>query len=114
MKLCRVLGSVTQTAKHETYLGLKLMVVEPIDHAGRATGPSTLAVDRVQAGPGDRVLVMSEGNGVRQLFGMEILPIRSIIIGIVDRVEVTAAADDRGHVAEHDRAGAPAGAKRHA
>ena len=106
MKLCRVLGSVTQTAKHETYLGQKLMVVEPIDAAGRALGSSWLAVDRVQAGPGDRVLVMAEGNGVRQLFGKEVLPIRSIIIAIVDSVDATAAADG-GHLNQHDRAGAP-------
>jgi ethanolamine utilization protein EutN len=103
MKLCRVLGSVTQTAKHETYLGQKLMVVEPIDAAGRPVGSSWLAIDRVQAGPGDRVLVMAEGNGVRQLFGKEVLPIRSIIIAIVDAVDVTVAAAG-GHVNERDRA----------
>lgn len=87
MKLCRVLGSVTQTAKHETYLGHKLLVVQPIDPEGQPADASYLAIDRVQAGPGDRVLVMSEGNGVRQLLGQEILPVRSIIVGIVDHVD---------------------------
>lgn len=93
MRLCRVLGSVTSTLKHDCYRGLKLMVVEPMDPAGEPAGKSFLAVDRAQAGEGDVVLVLSEGTGVRQLFGLPKtadLPIRSAIVGIVDRVEVPA------------------------
>ena len=83
MKLCRVIGTVVATAKHPVYEGQRLMVVEP-EHGGA----SFLAVDRVQAGPGDRVLVMSEGNGVRQLLQMgSQVPIRSLIVGIVDQVD---------------------------
>jgi len=112
MKLCRVLGSVTQTAKHDSYLGHKLMVVEPIGPDGRPISASYLAIDRVQAGPGDRVLVMSEGNGVRQLLGGDILPVRSLIIGIVDAVDATADATG-GHINPGGEA-TPATAKRHA
>ena len=93
MRLCRVLGSVTSTIKHECYLGQKLMVVQPVDDNGADLGKSFLAVDRVQAGEGDRVLVMSEGNGVRQLLGVPKIadvPIRSLIVGIVDEVHVPA------------------------
>ncbi len=92
MKLCRVLGTVTQTAQHPGYQGQKLMVVQPVDASGGSAGSSFLAVDRVQAGAGDQVLVMAEGNGVRQLFGVDQLPIRSIIIAIVDQVEHSATA----------------------
>ena len=88
MKLCRVLGSVTQTVKHPGYDGQKLMVVEPIAPDGSPSASSFLAVDRVQAGEGDRVLILVEGTGVRQIFGVDQLPIRSIIIAIVDNVEV--------------------------
>ena len=88
MILSRVLGHVVATAKHPDYIGTKLMICQPNDERGGDVGESLLAVDRVQAGPGDTVHVMREGNGVRQLFGKEILPIRSIIIGIVDRVDV--------------------------
>ncbi len=91
MRLCRVLGNVTSTLKHPAFQGLKLMVVEPMDESGKAAGKSFIAVDRVSAGEGDSVLVMSEGNGVRQLFGVAKtadLPIRSVIVGVVDRVEV--------------------------
>ena len=67
MKLCRVIGPVVATAKHKSYLGRKLLAVQPLDEKGAAIGSSFLAVDDVQAGPGDVVLVMQEGNGVRQL-----------------------------------------------
>ncbi|MFH1812264.1 MAG: EutN/CcmL family microcompartment protein [Pseudomonadota bacterium] len=89
MRLCRVLGTVTQTAKHPSYIGQKLMVVQALQTDGGPAGSSFLAVDRVQAGAGDLVLVMSEGNGVRQLFSRDQLPIRSIIIGIVDEVSLS-------------------------
>ena len=88
MKICRVLGTVVATAKHPTYHAHKLLVVQPLDEKGERAGSSFLAVDVVQAGVGDLVLVMSEGNGVRQILKQQILPIRSLIVGIVDQVDV--------------------------
>ncbi len=89
MKLCRVLGPVVSTAKHPSYHTKKLLVVQPLDESGAAIGSSFLAVDDVQAGSGDVVLVMQEGNGVRQLMKMgPQVPICSLIVGIVDRVDV--------------------------
>jgi ethanolamine utilization protein EutN len=87
MKLCRVLGPVVATVKHPSYVGRKLLIVQPLDERGVALGASFLAVDNVQAGAGDVVLVMQEGNGVRQLLRLgPQLPIRSLIVGIVDEV----------------------------
>ncbi len=88
MKLCRVLGNVVATVKHATYVGHKLMIVQPLDEKQKETGASFLAVDLVQAGPGDVVLVMQEGNGVRQILKQQKLPIRSVVIGIVDAVDL--------------------------
>ncbi len=89
MKLCRVLGNVVATAKHPVYEGQRLLIVQPIEPSGEAKGASFLAVDWAQAGPGDRVLVMSEGNGVRQVVQMgSQVPVRSLIVGIVDEVDV--------------------------
>ena len=87
MKLCRVKGNVVATVKHATYRGHKLMIVQPVDETGADVGTDFLAVDLVQAGPGDKVLVMQEGNGVRQILKEQKLPIRSVIIGIVDSVD---------------------------
>ncbi len=88
MKICRVLGTVTSTAKQAVYVGQKLMVVQPLNEKLENQGHSYLAVDRVQAGEGDLVLVNSEGGGARQLFNRDVLCIRSLITGIIDRVDV--------------------------
>jgi microcompartment protein CcmK/EutM len=88
VKLCRVLGPVVSTAKHPAYVGHKLLCVQPVDADGAAQGPSTLAVDTVDAGEGDLVLVNSEGNSARQIIGVDKLPMRSLIVGIVDRVDL--------------------------
>jgi len=86
MKLCRVTGNVVATVKHPSYVGHKIMTVQPLDEEQKDVGPSFVAVDLVQAGPGDTVLVLQEGNGVRQLLKQDKLPIRSVIVGIVDDV----------------------------
>ncbi|TMA22160.1 MAG: hypothetical protein E6J85_05570 [Deltaproteobacteria bacterium] len=84
--LCRVLGPVIATVKHEAFRGLKLLVVQPVDETGNAAGDSFIAVDRMSgAGEGDTVLVLREGTGIRQLFGGK-LPIRSCVVGVVDQV----------------------------
>jgi ethanolamine utilization protein EutN len=87
MRVCRVKGTVVSTAKHPSYDGLKLLVVQPVDERGAEVGHSFLAVDRVQAGEGDLVLVNSEGNGARQMFKAAKLPIRSVIVGVVDLMD---------------------------
>ena len=88
MRQCRVVGPLWAAAKHPAYAGRTLFVVQPIDEKGADTGTSFVAVDTVQAGTGDKVIVLTEGNGVRQILKMgDIVPIRSIIVGIVDHVE---------------------------
>jgi ethanolamine utilization protein EutN len=91
VKLCRVIGNVTATAKHPAFAGRTLLIVQPLDEHGADTGDSYIAIDHAQAGPGDRVLVLTEGNGVRQILKMgDVVPIRSMVVGIVDDVDVPA------------------------
>lgn len=88
MNLCRVLGTVTATIKHPAFAGRKLMVVQPLDERQQPAGKSFIAVDHTSsAGEGDVVLVMREGGGVRQILGDKTLPIRSLIVGVVDEVD---------------------------
>ncbi len=87
MQLARVIGTVVSTVKHPAFDGLPLMLCQPLGADGQAKGAQIIAVDRVQAGPGDAVLILREGNGIRQLFGKKVLPIRSAIVGIVDHLE---------------------------
>jgi ethanolamine utilization protein EutN len=77
--------------KHPAFTGRTLFVVQPLDQWGGDAGQSFVAIDHAQAGVGDKVLVLTEGNGVRQILAAsgagDIVPIRSIIVGIVDSVE---------------------------
>jgi ethanolamine utilization protein EutN len=88
VRYCRVVGNVTAAVKHPAYAGKKLMLVQPLDDGGTDTGDTFIAVDTVQAGPGDKVVVLTEGNGVRQILKQgDIVPIRSVIVGIVDSLD---------------------------
>jgi ethanolamine utilization protein EutN len=88
VRYCRVVGPMWAAAKHPAFAGRTLLVVQPLDERGGDAGRSFVAVDHAQAGVGDKVLVLTEGNGVRQILKAgDIVPIRSIIVGIVDQVE---------------------------
>jgi microcompartment protein CcmK/EutM len=90
VKLARVVGTLTATVHHPSYDAQTLLLCEPIDATGRRTGAVFVAVDRAQAGVGDRVLVNAEGNGARQVFGLkptDKLAIQDVIVGVVDAVE---------------------------
>ena len=88
MRCCRVVGPMWAAVKHPAYAGRSLFVVQPIDETGKDTGHSFVAIDNAQAGVGDTVIVLTEGNGVRQILKQgDIVPIRSMIVGIVDHVE---------------------------
>ena len=90
MRCCRVVGPMWAAVKHPAYAGRSLFVVQPLDEHGKDAGASFVAIDSVQAGVGDNVIVLTEGNGVRQILKMgDIVPIRSMIVGIVDHVEAS-------------------------
>jgi ethanolamine utilization protein EutN len=84
--LGRVIGSVVSTVKHEVLRGRTVLMVQPIGPEGESRGKVMLAVDTVQAGPGDRVLVLDEGNSGRMILGDATAPVRTVIVGIVDEV----------------------------
>lgn len=87
MRCCRVIGPMWAAVKHPAFAGHPLFVVQPLDEHGKDTGSSFVAIDHVQAGIGDKVIVLNEGNGVRQILQQgDQVPIRSIIVGIVDEV----------------------------
>ena len=59
MKHCRVVGPMWATVKHPAYAGKTLFVVQPVDERGADTGASFVAVDTVQAGVGDKLIVIT-------------------------------------------------------
>ncbi len=87
MMLAKVVANVVATMKHPDCDGYKLLVVRPVDPNGRTYGGSLLALDAVQAGIGDTVLVIDEGGSGRAVLGAPDKRIlRTVISGIVDEV----------------------------
>ena len=87
MRYCRVVGPMWAAVKHPAFAGKPLFVVQPMDETGKDVGTSFVAIDTVQAGVGDKVLVLTEGTGTRQILKQgDIVPIRSTIVGVVDVV----------------------------
>jgi ethanolamine utilization protein EutN len=84
MKVARVIGTVVASAHHPAYDGQKILLVRPEAPDGSPAAKAYVAIDTVQAGIGDQVLVLTEGTGVRQILGKKAGPIRSVIVGIVD------------------------------
>lgn len=87
MKLGKVIGNVTSTVKHPILNGEKILIVRPINADGSTAGSAMYALDKAQAGVGDTVLVLDEGNSARSILKDKTAPMRTVIVGIVDEVE---------------------------
>jgi len=83
----RVVGEVVATIKHGDLSAQKLLLVQPVDPEGAAKGQPMLAVDVVQAGVGDRVLVVDEGNSAAQVLRRPRGAIRTVVVGVIDDVQ---------------------------
>jgi len=88
MILGRIIGNVVSTIHHPVVQGQKLLVAERLDPTGRPTGGYIIALDAIGAGQGETVLILDEGSGARQILGDSNAPVRSIVVGIVDAVEL--------------------------
>lgn len=86
MFLARVVGDVVATIKHRELQNRKLLLVQPLTGEGAPTGRPAIAVDAVDAGVGDHVLVVDEGNSASQVLGRPRGPVRTVIVGVVDEV----------------------------
>jgi len=89
MHLGVVKGEIFSTINHPFYNNRKLLIVDRIHPDGRETGDYIIAVDGVDAGVGQTVLVIDEGNSARQVVDDPMAPVRSVIIGIVDAITPT-------------------------
>jgi microcompartment protein CcmK/EutM len=89
MYIGKVIGTVVATIKIDHLQERKLLLVDQLNLKGEETGYYDIAVDVVQAGPGDTVMVIDEGNGARQILGIDPGAIRAVIVGIVDEVAIS-------------------------
>lgn len=85
MYLARVVGTVVATRKDDRLEGCKLLLVQPLDEAGQESGRCVVAVDTVQAGHREVVLVVS-GSSARMTDRTKDSPVDASIVGIVDTV----------------------------
>lgn len=83
MQVARVIGQAVATVKHPSFCGWKLLLVQPL-HEEKPDGDPLLAVDGAGAGPGDRVMISSDGASARALVKDRKSPARWAIIGICD------------------------------
>lgn len=88
MLLARIVGTVVATRKDPRLVSSKLMVVRTVDPRGKSEGSVLVAIDTVDAGVGEMVLVVS-GSSARMASGMKDCPVDAAIVGIVDTVTVS-------------------------
>ena len=82
-----VKGDIVSTINHPFYTGKKLLIVEKENAAGKPSGYLIAMDSGVSAGVGDKVLVIDEGNSARQIVADKDAPVRSIIVGVIDRID---------------------------
>ena len=87
MLLARVVGTVVATRKDERLVSNKLLIVRPFDPAGKSEGTCLVAVDTVDAGVGETVLIV-RGSSARMASGMKDCPVDAAIVGIVDTIDL--------------------------
>jgi microcompartment protein CcmK/EutM len=88
MIIGEVTGTLVSTVKHYKMEGRKLLLVRPLDLEGKPEGRQLLAIDSVDAGVGDRVLVVMEGRAAGMALGRSAGPVDAAIVGVVDAVDL--------------------------
>lgn len=88
MLLGRVVGEVVATQKHESHRNLKLLIVAPLNLDGTERDTPFLAVDSVDAGVGDQVLLATDGWAAMTAINRLRTPIDAAVIGVIDHVDL--------------------------
>ncbi len=88
MILSKVTGTIVSTQKNENLKGYKLLIVQPIDLDGKPIGRDMLAIDQVDAGVGDTVLVIQEGASAQQVLKRKDVPVHTVVVAVVDGLSI--------------------------
>lgn len=86
MLIARVIGEVIATQKHSSHEGRKILLVQPLNLDDTPRGDAVVALDAVDAGIGDRVLLATEGYSAMTSVGRPQSPIDMAVIGFIDSI----------------------------
>ena len=102
MYIAKVVGKVVSVIKHAAYENRTLLLVQPLSLRSQLVRKPTIAVDYVGAGEGDVVLVGAAPGTAEEVFGIQNAPIRELVMGIIDRFDVSADVEgNAGDTIEH-------------
>ena len=87
MLLARIVGTVVATRKDPRLVSHKLLLARPVDPKGKAEGNYLVAIDTVNAGVGETVLIVS-GSSARMAAGLKDCPVDAAIVGVIDRIDI--------------------------
>ncbi len=88
MVIARVVGNVVSTKKNGKLEGAKLLLAQPLDLDGKDRGPAVMAIDAVDAGVGDRVLLVLDGKAAMMALNRGLAGVDAAIVGVVDAVDI--------------------------
>jgi len=88
MLIARVIGDISATRKDASHEGRKILLVQPLDLDGSNRGAPVVAVDTVNAGLNDRVLLVQDGFAAFSALGLKPSPIDTAVLGVIDQVEL--------------------------
>ena len=88
MLIAQVIGDVAATQKHASHVGRKILMVQPLNLDGSDRGAPVLALDSVDAGIGDKVLLTTEGFSAMTSVGRPNSPIDMAVIGVIDSIHI--------------------------
>jgi len=86
----RVVGNLVATQKNAKLEGSKLLLVQPLDLEGKDRGTTVLAIDGVDAGPGDRVLLVQDGKAAQLVLDKGLAAVDAAVVGVIDSVDLQA------------------------
>jgi ethanolamine utilization protein EutN len=89
MLIARVIGEVVSTQKHSSHEGRKILLVQPLNLDDTPRGDPVVALDAVDAGAGDKVLLVTEGFSAMTSVGRPQSPIDMAVIGFIDRIDLS-------------------------
>lgn len=89
MYIAKVKGNIVSTKKNLNLISHKLLIVHAVDYNNNFIGDKDIiALDLIDSGIGDIVIVVQEGDAVQQILGNKVTPVNTMIIGIVDNIEI--------------------------